>query len=438
MSFRESNVRRTLAVASFLFAMIFGVYLYSPIVISSDSRWVIPTAESLLVEGNSDLDEFSEISLPSYAYSIVTAHGHTYSLFPVGPVILALPFVKLYLEAPQMFAFLPGFRSLTERALRRTGQSPTVLEAAPLIERLVGSLVTALVAVVLFFTALFTLTYRQSALVALVFAVCTSAWSISSRGLWQHGPSMLLLSLTVFFVARAEMRGRPVVWAGLALALAYTMRPTNVIPLIGFSLYVLWRFPRERWAYLLALLLPLVPWVLYNHALYDSPLAPYYIPGREGYSTTVRAALWGHLFSPGRGLFVYSPILLFSLIALAQSFRRGTGTSLSLLLVGCMVGHWVLVAYFPRWWGGHSFGPRLMSDMIPFLITGLIPLFQSMQTVGLSRIGKLSFSLALGMSFLIHARGAWSYQPHLWNTKPLNVDLHPERLWDWQDPPFLR
>jgi len=434
----EHDRRRTFSVAAFVFAIVFGAYLYSPIVISSDSRWVIPTAESLLTEGNSDIDEFAEIDLPNYAYSIVTARDHTYSLFPIGPVFLALPFVKLYLEAPHLFSVLPGFASLTERSLRRTGHPPSVLEAAPLIERLIGSLVTACAAVVIFFTALLTLTHRQSVFVAFVFAFCTSAWSIASRGLWQHGPSMLCLALAVFLVARAETRGRPVLWAGLALALAYVMRPTNVIPLVGFSLYVLWRFPRERIGYCLAVLLPLLPWMLYNQALYDSPLAPYYIPGREGYSTTVRAALWGHLFSPGRGLFVYSPILLFALVSLGQAFRRGSGTSLSLLLVGCMLSHWILVAYFPRWWGGHSFGPRLMSDLIPFFMTGLIPLVQSIQTVGLSRIGKLSLSLALAMSFLIHARGAWSYQPHLWNTKPLNVDLHPERLWDWQDPPFLR
>ena len=435
---RYHSLRLTVGYAALIFLVVFGVYLYSPIIISSDSRWVIPTAESLMTEGNTDLDEFAETAQPNYAYSVVQANDHIYSLFPIGTVVVALPFVQLYSVAPQLFDIVPGFRSMAERVQRRTKRAPTVLDAAPLLERFVGSLTAALTAVTLFALALLSLGHGQSTFVALVFAFGTSSWSIASRGLWQHGPSMLFLSLALLTLVRAEVRGRPVILSGVFLACAYVIRPTNAIPLALFSLYILHRFPRERLGYLGALALPLVPWFMYNFAIYDTPLSPYYLPGREGYSTTVRAALWGHLFSPGRGLFVYSPVLLFALIALAQAFRRGTGTACSALLVACIFLHWIVVAYFPRWWGGHSYGPRLMSDMIPFLMTGIIPLLHTWRSVGMSRIGKLALMIALAMSFLMHARGAWSYEPHLWNSKPSNVDLHPERVWDWRDPPFLR
>jgi hypothetical protein len=38
----------------------------------------------------------------------------------------------------------------------------------------------------------------------------------------------------------------------------------------------------------------------------------------------------------------------------------------------------------------------------------------------------------------MHLRGGWSPAVYEWNVKPTDVDHHPERNWDWSDPPFLR
>jgi len=46
-------------------------------------------------------------------------------------------------------------------------------------------------------------------------------------------------------------------------------------------------------------------------------------------------------------------------------------------------------------------------------------------------------TLAL-IGFAIHLRGGWSLAAIQWNSYPENVDRHPERNWDWTDPPFLR
>jgi hypothetical protein len=36
----------------------------------------------------------------------------------------------------------------------------------------------------------------------------------------------------------------------------------------------------------------------------------------------------------------------------------------------------------------------------------------------------------------INARGALSWETALWNGRP-NIELHPERVWDWRAPQFL-
>ena len=59
--------------------------------------------------------------------------------------------------------------------------------------------------------------------------------------------------------------------------------------------------------------------------------------------------------TPGRGLFVYSPVLLLSIVGGILVWRRGPAAfralSLGPPLVVLLVGKWFL------WWGGHSWGP---------------------------------------------------------------------------------
>ena len=45
---------------------------------------------------------------------------------------------------------------------------------------------------------------RTAVAVAVVFALGTQAWSTASRALWQHGPSLLFLSLAVLMAVRLE------------------------------------------------------------------------------------------------------------------------------------------------------------------------------------------------------------------------------------------
>jgi hypothetical protein len=47
------------------------------------------------------------------------------------------------------------------------------------------------------------------------------------------------------------------------------------------------------------------------------------------------------------------------------------------------------------------------------------------------------FAVSIIIAIGIQAIGAFCY-PSSWNQKPLNVDYHHERLWDWRDTELSR
>jgi hypothetical protein len=77
--------------------------------------------------------------------------------------------------------------------------------------------------------------------------------------------------------------------------------------------------------------------------------------------------------------------------------------------------------------------------MIPVLVFFLIPIFLSFERTSWRwRPAQLLFVLLAAASTVIHAEGSISTKANAWNSIPVNVDLHPQRLWDWSDPQFLR
>jgi hypothetical protein len=107
------------------------------------------------------------------------------------------------------------------------------------------------------------------------------------------------------------------------------------------------------------------------------------------------------------------------------------------LLIG--VTHWVVISRFPHWWGGHSFGPRLFTELTPVWALLLLPWFDVLfvQQRWRTAAGALT-AVLLAVTLGIHARGALSKKPWGWNDTPVNIDERPARLWDFTDLQFLR
>ena len=110
------------------------------------------------------------------------------------------------------------------------------------------------------------------------------------------------------------------------------------------------------------------------------------------------------------------------------------------ILAVILVLHWLSISAFKHWWGGHSFGPRLFSDMVPFFIYFLIPVVERIpkKRAGGKALLICAFAILTAAGFFIHCRGANSYAVYTWNNEPVDVDQSPARIWDYTDIQFLR
>jgi hypothetical protein len=410
----------------FLGAAFFVIFYFGNGVIqSTDSRYVFPTVISLMNQGNLDVDEFFDkpggVYQPS-DYHLEVIQGRHYNWYPIGQVLVAAPFVFVANK-------LAGVGYQSDPAVHKH------------LELLVACIIAAGACMVIFLLARLRLDTFRAILLTAVIGLGTSVWSTASCGLWQHGPSIFLLTLALYLLLAAENRPQLVQYVGIPLVLSYLMRPTNAIPVAIFTVYIWWKYRQYFVTYLVMSSIVAVPFVLFNLFMYHSLLSRYYTPGSLGIPRHVSEAILGMLISPSRGLFVFSPILLFSLYGIVLKLRPGHFELLDVFVLLIPIGHVLATALSnPMWWAGHSFGPRLMTDVIPFFAYFLIPVLEdSSNWKGFKAVYMWgALALALLFSSFVHFTGAFSPQAWSWNSQPTNIDQDTARLWDWCDSQAFR
>lgn len=421
-----------LMIPALIFGFTFCAYLACPpsSQVYSDPRWSIQLALSLVREGDFDLDEYKNTDKPD-EYAIITVNDHKYSFFPIGAPILAVPAVWGYqLINPNMYELIEAVH--------------------PIAQEVIASMVAALTAALIYVIFRFSNSVGQSVFAAFIFAFCTSTWSTASKALWQHGPSMLMLTITLLLILASRKKPGVVQYASLPLAYAFVIRPTNLIPVMLFSAYILLFYRKYFGRYLGWSLVIAIPFFLVNYSIFSTIFSPYIFPsyhstnlGLEHFLTPSIYQFLGVLFSPSRGLFVYTPIVLFSLAGMFIKLRHFRWADpeimLDFTLILIIAAHYLLVSSFWHWWGGYSIGSRLMTDVIPFLVYFLSPVIAFLAKPSRKAIPiYIAFAAAMLVSLLMQYRGATSEAMYAWNNVPTSIDLDQARLWDWNDPPFLR
>ncbi len=355
---------------------------------------------SLLREGDLDFDEFVAGDDLPYCYRRIG--GRVVSAYPIMPGLLNVPifFVGDVLGM-----------DLYERRLT--------------LSLVTASLIAALATLFLFSALTRICRSRWEALfLAYVFAFATCVWSVASRGMWQHGPSLLFIACALWALLSEEERKLPL--AGLMLGLAVVNRPTNFLIAAPIALYLLLHRRRMRVASLLIAAAPLLAVSLYSAHYLQRPFAlgqPY---TRGGFTGNMLIGLAGLLVSPSRGLFVFSPILLFSVVGGVLAWRTGSEPlfrylSVAAVLLLLIYSHWGM------WWGGVSFGYRLILEIVPVL---MLLLALAWKEIVRRRLFLLAvFLVLLGFSLYVQYVGAFVY-PSEFND---NLDLETARLWDVRD-----
>jgi hypothetical protein len=152
--------------------------------------------------------------------------------------------------------------------------------------------------------------------------------------------------------------------------------------------------------------------------------------------------LIGLLISPSRGLFVYSPILILSIIGyLNISKIPNKKIRLFLYLFGFSILFDILLySSFGAWWAGWTYGPRYLTGILPVMVI-YVGLFldkdNNFDKFDKKKILSIGLILLLIWSIFVQIVGAFYYPNGDWDGKP-NINLHPERVWDWKDTQIMR
>jgi hypothetical protein len=433
-----------------IFLVVAVTHILSPVHTSGDSMWSIHTALSITRHGTTNIDEYQAL-FPLNPDIIEVFNGHYYTMYPLGSPLLAVPFVfMLDRVALPLAARVPALRRIIERRLSPGSDiTDLTIEKHAGREAVIASLLVALTAMFFYLIVRQTFIVQRSAfsvsralLLTFIFAFCTPVWSSASRSMGQHAPSILMLSIALYLILRAEDRPALIRFASLPLAFSYVCRPTNAISVALLSVYVFVRHRTYFLRYLLWALPIAIPFFVYNFMTYHALLSPYY-HSSQPLVRSLAAFVEGlgvYTVSPNRGLFVFAPVLLFSFYGVYLKIRRRSLGLLDALLGAAIVAHWLTLASFDIIWGGDSYGPRLFTDMMPYFVYFLIPVVAELGRRGGRRKLVLTavFFCAVGVSFLINARGALDGRQWAWNAAPGPMATRLNRVWDWRDLQILR
>ncbi len=258
---------------------------------------------------------------------------------------------------------------------------------------------------------------------ALLYAFGTEVWSVAGKGLFQHGPSLFFLTLALWLLQVETPRAAAI--AALSLGLAIGIRPTNVLIAAPLVFWEMRRRPRGRAAFLIFFALPVVLVAAHSAGSWGDPftLARNVVPA--GFSGNVAGGLAGLLLSPARGLFVFSPFLIFAIPAGVAAWRR-SGSIFDRCLTVAVV---LTLAAFSRWriwWGGHSFGYRILIEIVPLLV---LLIAGAWPKSGRRPWASALFTVFAAASIFVQFLGARFY-PSGFND---DIDREPERLWQIRD-----
>lgn len=289
----------------------------------SDSRYNLLPATSLIQHHTFYVDSYNIKN----DFRIYETGAHSLYFFPIGTAIVTLPIIAV-LELLGVDTFKHDIY----------------------VQRLVTS-----VCLICIFLVMIKL-YTGTILIPCVFFFCTGVASTLCSALWSHDFAILFCLIAILKIKNKAN----FLIIGLYLFLSYLCRPTFSIFCICALSYLGLTNIKNALCVGLTLLLLLFIFSVFSQYYYCSLLPPYYMPSRLS-NTNFWTALYGNLLSPSRGLLTFSPFLLFiNWLKLNDKFSVIFGIVWPIL-------HWVIASRFPIWWGGYSFGPRLMVDCLPGL-----------------------------------------------------------------------
>ena len=332
-----------------------------------DMRAELAVAQSMV--SNADFTVSQDLPFVTVPY-VVAENGEHYSDHEVGQSLLLLPAALV-----GRIAGCTNSSSCPATAQHDAEFAASFLDA-----------IAAAAAVMLMFLLASDLgaAIGPSLVLALLFGFTTIEWAYAHDA-FDVGPTTTALLLVLFAMHRGLRRDsvRWLVIGGVAAGAAVALRLPSLVCLPVVAAYVVMstrplgfaiclRHVAAFGAPVVAALL-LVGW--YNWARFGDPLQAGYSLASDYYGFgSPLSGIAGELFSPGRSVFLYSPILIAALAGLPLLWRRHR--ALTVTIVTIVIVNLLFYGAYLAWWGGWDWGPRYLVPMTPFLILPLLPLLQ--------------------------------------------------------------
>lgn len=317
------------------------------------------------------------------------------------------------------YPIVPGFFNIPAYAIARWRGVPLDSPNRSMLSMISASIVTA-ASVAFFFLALSNMVARRSTAVTgtLVYAFATTAFSVAARGMWQHGPSLLFLTIALWLLTRGDALS--VALSGLPLGFGVFNRPVNLLIVAPLAAYVLWRHRRAFLPFCAAAAVPAVLMAWYSVHYWGTVTTLGQYPSGDWFLGHFGPGLAGLLVSPSRGLLVFTPLFVFSFIAMFAIARRPSRDPLFAAMTVGVIATILLYSKWYMWWGGNSFGYRLLTELVPFLAIFLAVGWE--RFFAARRLLYPLLGLAAAFSLYIHFLGAFY--------APCGSDDQ-KRLWSW-------
>lgn len=431
-----------------IFMLCFGIFFISPNKeVEADPKYSMLVSESILKHGTPALNEIAipeleRSRLPAHLgsaikrpfYQLVKADGKIQYSYPHGSSLLALPFVAALNVA--------GISAVDTRG--RYNYSGEIW-----IQKIISSLIMAVTVCLFFESASCLLPCSWSLAIAFGAAFGTQIWSTATRALWSLTWEVFLGACLVLLLLKREEGSSCVSTPLLATLVAwmYFVRPDGVITVVALSILFFFRYRNDFFTYAATGLLWLIFFLIYSSMIFGQLLPDYYRQSSALHINNWLEAFAGCLISPSRGLLIFVPPCSLVLCMAARHWNSLRAKPLALVACAVILSKLTLVAAWPIWWGGFSYGPRLLTDLVPWFVLLAILGFQahldynerfenrasgSARSLTVTAMATLLTLFSVG----INGYGAWSAQAQLWNWR-VAVDQHPERIWDWRTPQFL-
>lgn len=389
---------------------------------------------SILATGSFSLDAFVD----SPAFRMQTAYVESYGHYlTVAPITLPVLITPLYVVPSILIGIL---------GIPVSPADPRFVILSLAAEKVVASLLTTLSVIVLYLVLQRLVAEKYAVWGALLYAFATSTWAISSQALWQHTMAELLLCCMFLLILRTEESGSPYGYAllGMTGALFFMNRQADAVFLLPVLYWVLRRRDLQRAGIFFAsLILAAAPFLLYNLVYFGSLFGGYKVNASVLTITPVIFhAFAAYLVSPNRGLFFFSPVILFALPGIWLVWKNIPAVKPSiraalLLFAACVPVNILVYCSFPAWWGGESFGYRYLVDALPVLTVFLAFAIENLWThrSSFQPALKVVFTIFVAWSVLVQACGAFYYY-YDWDMKSsehASVNDDPARVWNISD-----